>query len=242
MRRVAVEHSVNSPRSLQRPLGPSELGTECDRQVVGKMAGVRRENEVVDPWPSIVGVAVHRWLADAFTTDNLRTGVLRWVAEQRVSPYPGYEYDGTADLYDAQEFAVVDHKCLSDDSLDKIRSATGPPRRYFVQLLLYGLGYRHLGLPVRRVALVIWPRTKSTLDRLYVWDHEWTDADDALLQLVFEQTRQRALVAQLVATGAVDLMHVTAHPDDDECYFCPFYRPQSATDSGPGCPGTVQHR
>lgn len=233
LRRVVVEHAARAPRSQQVHLGPSELGHVCDRQVIGKMASVPATNHVADPWPSIMGTAGHAWLADAFTADNARHGV-RWVAEQRVIPHPNHP--GTADLYDALEQSVVDHKFLSEYSLNKLRAE--PPRHYVVQLLLYGLGYRRLGLPVRRVVLAAWPRTKSSLDGLYVWDHPLTAADDALLDEVFRRTAARAAVAEQVHAGQLALNQVPATPGDS-CFFCPFYRPEAARLGGAGCPGNA---
>jgi hypothetical protein len=237
MRRVAVEHAARAPRTLQVHLGPSELGHACDRQVVGKMAGLPATNHVSDPWPSIVGTAVHAWLADAFTADNGRRGSVRWLPEFRVTPHP--DHPGTGDLYDGIEETVGDHKCLGPTSMAKVRSADGPPRHYVVQLLLYGRGFRLLGLPVRRVALIAWPRTAATLDGLYVWERPYTPADDELLAEVFEQTETRAAVAVEVRAGRLDLMQVPATPSNDDCFFCPYYRPQSARDGGSGCPGTL---
>ena len=115
LRRVLTEHAERAPRSLQLHLGPSELGVPCDRQVAGKMAGLPRTNHVADPWPSIRGTALHAYAADAFTADNRRRGLIRWVAEQRVTPHP--DHPGTADLYDAAEQAVVDHKFLGESSM-----------------------------------------------------------------------------------------------------------------------------
>src|SRR5437588_2290578 len=125
LRRVVVTHAARAPRSLQRHLGPSELGTPCDRQVAGKLAGLPTTNHVADPWPSVVGTAVHVWLAEAFAADNLRRNLLRWAPEVRVSPTDAHP--GTADLYDAVEAAVVDHKVLGENSMRKVQSADGPP-------------------------------------------------------------------------------------------------------------------
>lgn len=242
LRRVFLEHAARAPRTLQQHLGPSELGVDCDRQVAGKMAALPTTNHVVDPWPSIVGTACHAWAADAFEADNLRHGVLRWIAEQRVTPHP--EHPGTADLYDAAERAVVDHKFLGPSSMAKVRK--DPPRKYVVQLLLYGLGYARLGLPVTRVALAAYPRTAASLDGLYVWERRFTDEtgelapeNRELLDLVFAQTLTRKQYAEQLTAGQLRLEDVPANPDADECYFCPFYRPQAAKDSGPGCPGSV---
>jgi len=182
------------------------------------MAGQPTTNHIADPWPSVVGTAVHAWLADAFTADNTRHGVLRWVAEQRVTPHPNHP--GTADLYDAAEQAVVDHKVLGESSLTKVQSLRGPPRKYVVQLLLYGLGYRNLGLPVRRVALAAYPRTQASLDGLYVWDREYSPADDELLREVFHQTDYRQQWANRVISGQLDIKQIPRTPSHDECYFC----------------------
>lgn len=238
LRRVVREVATNSARNLQRHLGPSEIGSPCERQVVGKMAGIPATNHVVDPWASVVGTAVHAWLADAFKIDNEHHGA-RWLPEQRVTPHP--DHPGTADLYDGLEFAVVDHKILGESSMAKVRSAAGPPLKYQIQLLLYGKGYRVLGLPVRRVALAAYPRTSHTLDGLYVWERETGPQDDALIDAIFELTAKRKRLADSIAAGRLSLSDTAISPDDDECFFCPFYRPQSAHDGGPGCPGPRQH-
>lgn len=242
LRRVFLDHAARAPRTLQQHLGPSELGVACDRQVVGKMAALPATNHVVDPWPSIVGTACHAWAEEAFKADNLRRGVARWLAEQKVTPHP--DHPGTADLYDAQEQAVVDHKFLGESPMSKIRK--GWPRHYRRQLLLYGLGYIKLGLPVRRVALAAYPRTAASLDGLYVRDLEVTSDGYTLLpeplaeleDTFTETTRRRGMADQLLAQQ-IRIEDVPIEPDGDTCFFCPFYRPQSARDGGPGCAGTT---
>lgn len=231
LRTVIYHAGRTSPRSLQVHLGPSELGVPCDRQVVGKLAGVPSVNHIVDPWPAILGTAGHAWLAEAFKGDNALRG-LRWVPECRVTPHS--DHPGTADLYDGHEQAVVDWKILAHDRIESI-AAKGPSMQYQIQLLLYGRGYRNLGLPVRRVVLVALPRTKSTLDDMYVWDHEWTQTDDDAIEEVFKLTAIRKSWADEIRTGR-SLLSVPATPDTDTCYFCPFYRPAN---DGTGCPGTA---
>jgi hypothetical protein len=233
---VFYEAAKRAPRTLQQHLGPSELGVMCDRQVAGKMAALPATNHVVDPWPSIVGTACHAWAADAFTADNRRYTFTRWLTEQRVTPHPNHP--GTADLYDAVEVAVVDHKFLGESSMAKVRK--DPPRKYVVQTLLYAQGYRNLGLPVNRVVLAAYPRTAGSLDGLYVWEREHTPDDEALLQVVFAQTARRQGLAEAIVRGEIGLMQVPADTGEDrdtECYFCPFYRPQASRDGQYGCPG-----
>lgn len=241
LRRVLLEQAARAPRSLQSHLGPSELGVTCDRQVAGKMAALPATNHVADPWPSIVGTACHAYAEQAFSDDNLRHGVMRWVTEQRVTPHP--DHPGTADLYDAVEQAVVDHKFLGESSMAKVRKS--PPRHYVVQLVLYGLGYLNMGLPVKRVVLAAYPRTAATLDGLYVWERTLTGADGQLtaenaelLNKVFVETAIRRAYADRIINLQIGLMDVPSCPDDDTCYFCIFYRPQAARDGGAGCPGS----
>jgi hypothetical protein len=239
LRGIVTRYANQQPRSVQKHLGPSELGHECDRQVVAKMAGARATNHVADPWASIMGTAGHAYVASAFEWDNVHNDYLRWLTEARVTPDPGPDsHPGTADLYDCFEQALVDHKFQGDSTRAKLK-AKGPPRHYYVQLLLYRRGYLNLGLPVKRVAIVSWPRTKSSLDDMYVWSHVPTPADDQLVRDVLVQTSYRQLVADAVRAGTFDLMDVPAVPEDSECYFCLLYRPQAAHDGLYGCPGTL---
>jgi hypothetical protein len=242
IKRAWHAEAAQAPRTLQQHLGPSELGVECDRQVAGKIAALPYTNHVVDPWPSIRGRALHAHAEAVFDLDNLRTGLQRWHTERRVTPHP--EHPGTADLYDTVEQAVVDHKFLGESSMAKIRKE--PPRKYRVQLLLYGLGYFLEGFPVRRIAVAAYPATSGSLDGLYVWEHPFADEHGQihlenlrLIAEVFDDTERRKAQAAQVLTQQIRFEDVPAFPDADECYFCPFYRPQAARDSGPGCPGSV---
>ena len=236
---IVTRYAGRLPRSVQRHLGPSELGHECDRQVVAKMAGAPVTNHVADPWASIMGTAGHAFVADAFDWDNKHNGYYRWLTEQRVTPDPGPDaHPGTADLYDAHELALVDHKFQGDSTRARLRNQ-GPPRHYLVQTLLYRRGYLNVGFPVKRVVIVSWPRTKSSLDEMYVWSHVPTAADEKLVDDVLVQTRYRQLVADAVREGRFNLMDVPASPEDNECYFCGLYRPQALYDGLYGCPGTL---
>jgi len=243
IRRAWVADAEQAPRTLQQHLGPSELGVECDRQVVGKMAALPITNHVVDPWPSIRGRALHSHAEDVFAGDNARDG-LRWLTERRVTPHP--DHPGTADLYDARDAAVDDHKFLGDTSMAKIRK--DPPRKYRRQLYLYGLGYLRLGLPVRVVRIIAYPATAASLDGLYV--HEWPFTSDghtllpevaAELEDTFAETARRRAYADRLLAGELRLLDVPAHIDSNECYFCPLYRPQAGRDGGSGCPGNSGH-
>jgi hypothetical protein len=241
LRRVVVEHAARAPRSLQVHLGPSELGSPCDRQVAGKLAGMPSTNHVSDPWPSIMGTAGHAWMEGAFQGDNIRSGRPRWLTEHRVVPHP--EHSGTADLYDVMEQAVIDHKFLGVTSMNKLKQK-GPTRLYYIQIKLYAHGYRLLGLPVHRVIIAAWPRTGSSVSGLYVWEETYDPArDDALVAEALAVTDMRKVWARGIRDGAISLLDVPATPEDDVCIWCPFYRPQSAHNPDVrGCPGTIGNR
>lgn len=234
VRGVVRRAAERAPRSNQVHLGPSEIGVECDRQIVGKLVRIPRTNHVVDPWPSVVGTAVHAWLADAFEADNAAQA--RWITEHRVTPHP--DHAGTGDLYDATEECVGDHKVLGEKSMAHVRSRGGPPVKYVRQLGLYGVGYLKEGRPVRRVALIAYPRTGSSLSGVYVWERAMDLDYLADVASTLQRMTYRKVLAGMVSRGEIGFMDVPMATDDEECYFCPFYRPENAYDrSAPGCPG-----
>ena len=237
LRALIRRQQDRAPRSIQAHLGPSELGSECDLQVIGKMVAAPRTNHVADLWPSIIGTAVHAWLAVALEDENARIGLQRFLAEIRVAPVP--EHPGTADGYDTFTYTTLDWKILGPTSMAKIASPAGPSRRYKVQLLLYFLGLWAAGYRPRRIALVALPRTAPTLDQMYVWGCEPGPAEVALLAEVLRVTAWRRQMAAAILQGTMTLSQIRPTPDNDECFTCPLYRPQAAYDTGPGCPGTA---
>lgn len=244
LRRVFHAHAAVAPRTLQRTLGPSELGVRCDRQVAGKMADLPVTNHVADPWPSIRGTALHSWAQVAFDAENERLGATRWLTERKVAPFVTAHGDGpgTADLYDFWQFALIDWKFLGETSMAKVRSPHGPPIHYQIQMILYAQGYRNLGYRVDRVVLAAMPATAASLDGMYLWDHPHSVADDQLIAEVIDRTAYRRTWANAIIAGRAGLMDVPHLPDDNDCYFCPWYRPQAAHDGGTGCPGTIGNR
>jgi hypothetical protein len=194
------------------------------------MAAVPATNHVHDPWPSIMGTAGHAWMEGALLGDNERRG-LRWLPERKVQDPSLPGNPGTGDAYDGKEACVDDWKFLGKTTLEKLRRH-GPPLHYRVQLKIYGAGFAALGLPVTRIVLVAFPRTESSIDRMYVWEEAWRP-DDPELAWVYKVTPAREAAAQLVAAGFLDLMQIPAKASNDDCTYCPFYRP----DGSAGCPG-----
>ena len=234
MREVVRKASQRAPRSQQVHLGPSEIGSECDREVAGKLAGLEATNHVTDPWPSVVGTAVHAWMEEAFTADGPR-----WLTERKVTPAPDAParengHTGTADLFDLQTATLIDHKILGRSTHDKL-VRHGPPAHYRAQLLLYARGYQHAGVPVRRVALAAWPRAGATLGGLHVWGLELNaDTDSEVDQLLTVTMPRRYAQADALRAGA-PLSSIPATPSA-HCYFCPSTA-RSEPDTATTCAG-----
>lgn len=217
---VIWQDSADAPRSQQRELGPSEVGHPCTRHVVGKRAGLPRTNHVADPWPSWVGTGLHAHIDRALRA----TGDSRWISENKVCPSD--DLCGTADLFDLATGTVIDHKFLGATTLDKIKR-NGASTVYRKQTLLYARGYKRLGLPVRRVMLMLWPRTGSSLAGAYAYgidldaDTE-AETDDLLFNLIpVQQDYTRRLLK-----GEISFHDVPASPSSDNCFWCPFWRPE----------------
>lgn len=151
------------------------------------------------------------------------------------------DVDAPDQMYLAGEDLIPVHNCLGDSSRARLRSL-GPPQHYYVQMLLYAIGYMHLGWRVDRIVLAAWPRTKSSLDEMYTWEHEITAGDFALVADVLRKTETRERLAAEVAQGRMSIWQVPPTPSSADCHFCPLFRPQSAVDGAYGCPGSLLGR
>lgn len=114
-KKLILDYANSRPRQVQVSLGPSSVGNACDRSLVGMMSGIHSgpgQNGADDnPWYSIVGTAVHSWLAEMFDT------LPGWMVEQRVEiGSPAVPY-GHCDLFNPERELLVDFKALSLDTL-----------------------------------------------------------------------------------------------------------------------------
>lgn len=228
---IIRNHAEQAPRSLQKKIGPSEIGTPCNRRLGHMLAGTERRASG-DPWRTTVGTAVHQWLAEAMAAANASCppGEARWLVEQRVvaGSIDGTTLDGTTDLYDRVTATVLDWKTTT---LPKIRAykANGPDEQYRVQAMVYGMGWTQRGLPVDTVAIFFLPRDGQLADAYM--HHEPYDENVALAAIAKADAIARA--GRLAGWNAVlpGLATTDAH-----CLFCPFLR-QGTTDLTTGCPG-----
>jgi hypothetical protein len=216
----------SQPRTRQVMLGPSQLGEPCARKIAYQVAGTPSLNKAMDPWPALVGTAVHAWLEQAIGKFQAEAGAVRWLTETTVQVDD--MVTGHVDLYDIETSTVWDFKTLNSDNIKKYRE-NGPIPNYRTQVHLYGMGMINAGHPVDRVGLIGLPRS-GWLSGMWVWSEVYD-----------EQIAARALsrmygIAEQVLELAVDehpdqFMAIEATPSQ-LCTLCEFYRP----DVPGGCP------
>lgn len=227
-------------RSAQTTLGPSEIGTPCDRRLALSLMQVPPVNPGGDGWAAFVGTCVHAGLAEMFTWADANTG--RFAVEVPLR-YPNKHVPkGTSDLLDRMLFMVDDHKAQGRWSLDKLKTQGIPPG-YRVQLHVYGYGQRLQGERVDYVALISWPREASSLADMYAVVEPY---DPAIAREAFERVDRiadevKAHEAERATWAGLD---INAHqlsiakefPTADDCRFCPFHAPGDPGMTR-GCPG-----
>lgn len=160
--------ATNDPRSLQKSIGPSEVGHPCDRRIAMSIMEEPKLNEDNDPLPSVTGKAIHMWYLGVDDFEgviekwNEYIGYERFFTERKVYPRPGLS--GSCDLYDTETKFVIDLKNPGWGSLSKYKKADYPGQQYEIQLQDYGLGYANAGYEVKRVAIFALPRGGNLKD------------------------------------------------------------------------------
>jgi hypothetical protein len=223
---IIARHTA-TPRHRQVALGPSEIGHPCPRKLAMAMTATHGVNPAWDPLPSIIGVAVHKWLESAAHLANAQLGRIRWLTEIKVRVNDWLS--GSADLYDIDTQTVIDYKVPGVNQFSILKANMSPT--YKVQAHLYGKGFHNMGFGVKTVAILLLPRG-GQLSSSYMWSEPYNPvvADEA----VARYERVEAM------TQAFDVRN---HPerfewierDGYQCMFCPYFSPRPG---GPTeCPG-----
>ena len=226
----------NSSRSLQKTIGPSEIGDTCDRRIGYRIAEVPEVNDNFDPWAAIVGTSIHSWLDDAFRAWIKGQGQTQWLTETRL-PISGI-IKGRSDLFNVDEACVIDHKGAGPSVMKKVLKS-GPGPGYVVQIQLYGYGYEQLGYTVKKVALAFYPRAGWLRD-MYVWTADY-DRDVALTALArVSRIAQEVINLDVLNESNTHRWEQIQASPSDSCGFCPWYVPDRDLEVGAndtGCPG-----
>jgi len=213
---AVIEHAIlNAERSLQTTIGPSSLGTGCDRCLITELAGLKPAEERA-PWLPTIGNAVHEWLEAAVVRHLMTSGTDRYIPEGRVlvGHVDGQPIHGNSDLFDVHTGTVVDYKVTGTTTLRKCRSK-GPSITYQRQAHLYGKGWEDMGFTVNSVAIWFLPRNGFTIDNGFLWQVPYDRANaEATL------ARANALAAGIRAIGAEQVLASAAPHTGDE-FSCP---------------------
>jgi len=211
-----TEAITNHPRSLQKQIGPSEVGMDCLRRLAYKLLD-HEERPQAPNWKATVGTAVHAWLEDVFTETRVDVGEV-----------PGIGHiTGSCDLYDRVTGTVLDHKCVGPAQLKKYR-ANGPSQQYRTQAHLYGRGWGRAGMRATHVAICFLPRNGDLRDA-YLWHEPYNE------QIAVDGLNRLAGIQALIGLQGDDALSLIPTADQ-YCFNCPFYR-SGSTDLSAGCPG-----
>jgi hypothetical protein len=211
-----IEHAIlNAERSLQTTIGPSSLGSGCDRCLITELAGLKPE-EGRAPWLPTIGTAVHDWLEATVIRHLMASGTDRYIPEGRVlvGHVDGQPIHGNSDLFDVHTGTVVDYKVTGTTTLRKCRTH-GPSLTYQRQAQLYGKGWEDKGFDVRSVAIWFLPRNGYTIDNGFLWQapYDRADAENTL-------ARANAFAAGIRAIGAEAVL-ASAPPHTGTEFSCP---------------------
>lgn len=212
-------------RSAQRHLGPSEIGTPCDRRLAMELLGMRHVNPGGDGFAAWLGTQGHRGMADIYEWADGRSG--RFAVETPLNFPSKLVPRGTGDLLDRKLRAFVDWKFMGTWSLKKLRTS-GPSPTYRTQIHTYGGGAVHRGEKVDHVAIVGLPRQGSTLDELYVWSEPYDPSvyEEALARVtrISERIGAEGYGAPVEAHAGIAKSFAVAA----DCTYCPFFLKGSA--------------
>lgn len=230
---IVFDYENNRPRSMQKRIGPSEIGEPCTRKLAYKLSGFPEpEGFFDDSWFAIMGTAVHTLLATAVERRNDQLGYQRFIIERTVQLR--HLLSGSCDLYDCDLCRVIDYKLLGKSSHDKYRR-NGMPDDYRAQIHGYGVGYVNEGYEVKKVSLAMFPR----FDKLTRGLHVITEDFDPSIPLTAMRRIDiiEALILQLKPTLDPAQFRRLPRKPGSSCRFCPWLQP--GADTGVTCPGNT---
>ena len=197
LERAIEEH----PRSQQKRIGPSELGTPCDHCLAAKLA---EWDEVRGggAWLPTIGTAVHSWIEQQLV-EHMRAGLDagRYLAEHKVvTGLVGNQLiPGSCDVLDVVAGMTVDWKVVGATTLKAARG--GPSATYRAQQHLYAKGWRDMGARVDWVSIVYLPRNGTSLSQRVTWLEPY---DESLAQAALDRAgKLKAMLEQVEQVGGV---------------------------------------
>lgn len=185
--RTIIEAAIaNQPRSLQKAIGPSELGMDCTRCLTHKLAGTPEQAQSA-AWLPFVGTAVHEELEAIFIRHEQTRATLgmphRYLPENRVTVghIGGTPIAGSTDLFDTHTGTVTDWKIVGTNTLRSVKG-NGASGQYRKQGMLYGKGWEDAGFTVTTILIYFLPRNAVSLADAIGWSapYDRNVAEEAL--------------------------------------------------------------
>lgn len=178
-------------RSQQVRIGPSEIGTPCNRALLMKIAEIPEPGKDRISWKPTVGTALHAQQEAWFARDKANGGGIGWEIEERVTvgTIGQKTITGSTDLFIPETATVTDWKFLGPKRLDEVRGAGKPKDLYKVQAHLYGRGWAAEGYDVRQVMIVFLPREGEIGDT-------WTEPEETAAGWWMSTNRDGVSLAQ----------------------------------------------
>ena len=232
--RALIENDIrNQPRSLQKRIGPSEIGDPCTHCLAARLAGWDRNEQEVG-WLAFIGTCVHAYLEDLFTgldREEQDAGHQpMFLTEQRVTvgQIRGQDVTGSTDLYMPDQMSTantgmtVDWKIVGTNTLNRVKRNEDPGEQYTAQAHLYAKGWETAGHPTSHVCVYFMPRNKMSLADGYVWIDEYKPeiAEQAL-------DRANSIARNLDALATISPeardQWITGLDRKEGCFNCPRY-------------------
>lgn len=209
-------------RSMQKLIGPSEIGLDCDRCLGKKLLQIPMTRETA--WLPAIGRAVHAWLEKELRQCGDDCG---WIPERKVPI--GIIGDrlikGTCDAF--KNGVVVDFKVAGESTLKKVR-AHGASGVYRGQGHSYGRGYELEGHKVTHVMILYLPRNAPSLASA---EKHIEPYSRAIAAEVLERAQR---IYTTITNDPSALIRLPRAADCYDCYrFAPLPGEDSAMDSQP---------
>lgn len=204
--RYLIEQSIlNQPRSLQKRVGPSELGTPCEHCLAAKLAGwAKTETDV--PWLPFVGTAVHAALEEMFiqyeaVNNAVNTTGKRYLTEfsSTVGTVDGVEITGSVDLVDLTAGITIDWKIVGITTLREAK--VGPSDVYRGQAHLYAKGLIAAGFDIRNVSIAYLPRNAISLADAVWWSEPY---DPKIPEVILARANRLALNVRAMESVSIE--------------------------------------
>ena len=208
---IITDSITAHPRSLQKRIGPSEIGMDCTRRLIHKLAGDTEPDRGI-AWKPTVGTACHTQMEEWFGAHKDEG----YLVEQRVTvgQIGGVDITGSTDLFSVNDRTVIDWKFVGPAMLKKYK-ASGPSNQYRVQAHLYGTGWVNAGYEVEQVMIAFLPRD-GELGDAYFW---WEPYQPEIAEVALAKANQLVTLINAIGEDATLAMYPLCN--ERFCPWCP---------------------